>query len=145
MITFSNADIQFKFNKKRAVKDWIKATILEENKKTGDISVIFCSDPYILDMNRQYLGHDYYTDVITFDYVEGDRISGDIFISIDTVEANSKEYGAASFEEEMLRVIIHGVLHLLEYDDHTEEDIARMRQAENDRLQAFKAMTDGKQ
>ena len=96
----------------------------------GDISIIFCSDNYILDINHKYLEHDYFTDIITFDYCEGDRISGDLFISVDSVKENSLEYGVG-FADELNRVIVHGILHLIGYDDHTDEDISMMRKKEN--------------
>ena len=95
---------------------WIKNTIKKEQKETGEISFIFCSDDYLLSINREYLDHDYYTDIITFDYVDQDLISGDIFISIDRVRENASEY-KVSFENELNRIIIHGVLHLLGYKD----------------------------
>jgi rRNA maturation RNase YbeY len=88
----------------------------EEKKKTGDISFIFCSDEYLLGINQQYLEHDYYTDIITFDDVSGELISGDIFISVDRVRENAEIYGQ-SFSDELHRIIIHGVLHLLGYKD----------------------------
>ena len=105
-----------------------------EIRKIGDINVIFCSDNYILDVNMKYLQHDYFTDIITFDYCEGKVLSGDLFISVDSVRENSIEFGT-DFEEELHRVIVHGVLHLIGYDDHTEEDKKVMRQKENYYLQ----------
>ncbi|MCQ2181154.1 MAG: rRNA maturation RNase YbeY [Bacteroidales bacterium] len=101
-----------------------------EIRKISDINVIFCSDNYILDVNMKYLQHDYFTDIITFDYCEGDRLSGDLFISIDSVRENSQFYGT-SFADELNRVIVHGVLHLIGYDDHSEADIATMRAKED--------------
>ena len=101
-----------------------------ENKRIGDIAVIFCSDNYILDVNIKYLQHDYYTDIITFDYCEGNRLSGDLFISVDSVRENASFYGT-EFADELNRVIVHGLLHLIGYDDHTEADIAVMRAKEN--------------
>lgn len=92
-------------------------------------------------MNRKYLGHDYYTDIITFDYCEGEVLNGDLFISIDTVRANSEEYGT-SFENELNRVIVHGLLHLIGYDDHTEEDINMMRSKENFYLNLRESLTN---
>ena len=99
-------------------------------KRIGDISIIFCSDPYILDINIRYLHHDYFTDIITFDYTEGDRLSGDLFISLDTVRANADEYGS-DFETELNRVMVHGVLHLIGYDDHSSADKKLMREKED--------------
>ena len=101
-----------------------------EVKRLGDISIIFCSDPYILDINQRYLQHDYFTDIITFDYCEGKVLSGDLFISIDTVRENATEYGA-SFEEELNRVMVHGLLHLIGYDDHTPAEQQEMRGKED--------------
>lgn len=85
-------------------------------KRVGDIAYIFCNDEKILEVNRQYLQHDYYTDIITFDYCEGDRLSGDLFISLDTVRSNAEEQGV-TYDEELYRVIIHGILHLCGIDD----------------------------
>ena len=96
----------------------------------GEVSIIFCSDNYILNVNQEYLQHDYFTDIITFDYCEGDRISGDLFISVDSVRENAIEYGT-EFKDELNRVIVHGILHLIGYDDHNEEDIKMMRQKED--------------
>ena len=96
----------------------------------GDINIIFCSDNYILDINIKYLQHDYFTDIITFDYCEGKKLSGDLFISIDSVRENSEHYGT-EFADELNRVMVHGVLHLIGYDDHTEEDIKVMRSKED--------------
>jgi rRNA maturation RNase YbeY len=101
-----------------------------EIRRIGQISIIFCSDNYILDVNQQYLQHDYFTDIITFDYCDGDRLSGDLFISVDSVRENAIEYGT-EFKEELNRVIVHGILHLIGYDDHCEEDIKEMRAKEN--------------
>ena len=131
MISYLSEDISFRFDgKKRKTSNWLRAVAEREGRRIGEISVVFCSDPYILSVNQQYLGHDYYTDIITFDYCEGSVLSGDLIISIDTVRANAAEYGAASFEEELSRVIVHGVLHLIGYDDHTPADQKQMRQKE---------------
>ena len=101
-----------------------------EIRRLGDINIIFCSDNYILDINQRYLGHDYFTDIITFDYCEGDKLNGDLFISVDSVRENSLEYGT-EFENELNRVIVHGILHLIGYDDHCDDDIALMRKKED--------------
>ena len=101
-----------------------------EIRKIGDINIIFCSDPYILDVNIRSLDHHYYTDIITFDYCEGDILSGDLFISVDTVRDNA-DYYKTDFDTELSRVIVHGILHLIGYDDHCDEDIAEMRAKEN--------------
>lgn len=142
MITYQNEDTTFHFSGRRFSSRWIKAVADREGRRIGDISVVFCSDPYILEVNRQYLGHDYYTDIITFDYCEGNVLSGDLIISIDTVRANAAEYGADSFAEELNRVIIHGVLHLIGYDDHTPEDSQVMRTKENEALSLRREMEE---
>jgi rRNA maturation RNase YbeY len=120
-INFFNEDVDLPKIKKRNTVAWIKQVIDEHCKKVGDVSFIFCSDTYLLDVNKQYLDHDYFTDVITFDYVEGDVVSGDIFISVDRVEENAKSF-STSFSNELNRVIIHGILHLLGYNDKTDTD-----------------------
>lgn len=102
-------------------ENWIKNTIINEGQTLGEISFIFCSDDYLLDINRQYLDHDYYTDIITFDYVERGIISGDIFISVDRVRENANAY-KVTFENELNRILIHGVLHLLGYQDKEPEE-----------------------
>ena len=102
-------------------------------KKIGEIHYIFCDDEKILEINRQFLQHDYYTDIITFDYCEGDTLSGDIFISVDTVTANAKEY-SVSFDEELKRVMIHGILHLCGQNDKTADEQQEMRIKENNAL-----------
>ncbi len=130
MVSYFTEDITFPFKLKRLTSKWLKFVAHSEARRLGDISIIFCSDQYILDVNRKYLNHDYYTDIITFDYCEGDLLSGDLFISIDSVRENAAFYGTA-FENELNRVIVHGVLHLIGYDDHTEEEIAQMRSKED--------------
>ncbi len=130
MIVYLREDTHFVFRKKRATSSWLKAVAQEEGRRIGDISVIFCSDPYVLDVNIKYLQHSYYTDIITFDYCEGNVLSGDLFISVDSVRENAALYGS-TFEDELDRVIVHGVLHLIGYDDHSKADIAVMRAKEN--------------
>lgn len=130
MISYFCEDIIFKFNHKRLTNNWLKNVAMNESRKVGQINIIFCSDEYELDINKKYLSHDYYTDVITFDYCEGNVLSGDLFISIDSVKDNAKTFGA-SFKDELDRVIVHGVLHLIGYDDHTEPDQKVMREKEN--------------
>jgi rRNA maturation RNase YbeY len=130
MISYFTEDIKFVLKGKLLNNRWLKMVVESEIKKMGDLSIIFCSDRYILDVNIKYLQHDYFTDIITFDYCEGNRISGDLFISIDSVRENALFYGT-EFDDELDRVMVHGVLHLLGYDDHTPEDIAVMREKEN--------------
>ena len=134
MIRYFCEDIRFTYKNKLANNRWLKMVAGSEIRKIGDINIIFCSDNYILDVNMKYLQHDYFTDIITFDYCEGKVLSGDLFISVDSVRENSIEFGT-DFEEELHRVIVHGVLHLIGYDDHTDEDKKMMRQKENYYLQ----------
>lgn len=130
MITYHFEQTKFVFRKKTLTSKWLRLVAESEIRRIGDISIIFCSDNYILDINRRYLGHDYFTDIITFDYCEGDRLSGDLFISVDSVRENSVEYGT-EFSDELNRVIVHGILHLIGYDDHTDEDVKMMRSKED--------------
>ena len=139
MIRFFNKDIKFNLEKKLVLKKWIKAVVEQYNCKVGDINVILCNDPYILEINQQFLSHDYYTDIITFDYSEENVINGELYISIDTVRENAVEYGQ-DFPDELHRVIIHGVLHLCGLDDHNDEDIKEMREAENSALQLLSTL-----
>lgn len=130
-ITFNSEDTKFNISgSKRDVSAWVRAAVAEEGFKVGEINVIFCSDPYLLEINRHYLHHDYFTDIITFDYCENGVLSGDLFISVDTVKDNSEEY-QVMFHVELLRVIIHGVMHLAGYKDKTDPDAAKMREREN--------------
>lgn len=139
MIRFFNKDIKFNLEKKLVLKKWIKTVVEQYNCKVGDINVILCNDPYILEINQQFLSHDYYTDIITFDYSEENVINGELYISIDTVRENAVEYGQ-DFPDELHRVIIHGVLHLCGLDDHNDEDIKEMREAENSALQLLSTL-----
>ena len=133
MISFFTQDITFSLCRQHRVGKWIKEVLSKHQNAPGEINIIFCSDDYLLEMNKGFLKHHYYTDVITFDhaahYMNG-KISGDIFISIDTVKANAIEFGV-SFEEELLRVIAHGILHLLGFKDDTPENCLLMRQQED--------------
>jgi len=119
---------------KTFIKNQISRVILSEKKLVGNLSVIFCSDYYLLEMNKQYLGHNYFTDVITFDFVEETVISGDIFISIDRIRDNARLYDSPVIHE-LFRVIFHGVLHLIGYNDKTTDEIKLMREKENFYLQ----------
>lgn len=109
---------------------WIKDIASKHGKTIGEIAYVFCDDAKILEVNRQYLGHDYYTDIITFDYCEDDRLSGDIFISMDTVKSNSVTYGT-DYYDELTRVIIHGILHLCGYKDKSDDESKAMRALED--------------
>ena len=144
MISYFFEDTDFIFKGKALNNKWLRIVAESEIRRLGQISIIFCSDNYILDITQRYLQHDYFTDIITFDYCEDDRLSGDLFISVDSVRENAIEYGT-SFNDELNRVMVHGLLHLIGYDDHSEEDIKMMRYKENYYLELRKAMeTDGK-
>jgi len=134
MISYFTEGIKFKFTNKREYNNWVKATIEQESKsdpkKSGNICIIFCSDEYLLEVNKKFLLHEYYTDVITFDNSEKGYISGDIFVSIDSVRINAQYY-KQEFRDELNRVIIHGVLHLLGYKDKTLKQKMLMREREN--------------
>ena len=130
MTSFFFEDTSLNFRCKNLTRKWLKLVAESEIRRLGDINIIFCSDNYILDINQRYLGHDYFTDIITFDYCEGNILSGDLFISVDTVKDNADFY-KTDFDTELNRVIVHGILHLIGYDDHCDEDIAEMRAKEN--------------
>ena len=115
---------------KTHLKNQVKNLIYSELRKIGDITLIFCSDKYLLNINVNYLNHNYYTDIITFNYVEGETISGDLFISIDRIKENSKEFNT-TFIKELYRVIFHGILHLIGFNDKTEEEQKIMRGKED--------------
>jgi rRNA maturation RNase YbeY len=141
MISYFNEDIAFRFKGKILNNRWLRMVAGSEVKRVGDISIIFCSDNYILDVNMRYLQHDYFTDIITFDYCEGNVLSGDLFISIDSVRENAIFYGA-EFEDELNRVIVHGLLHLIGYDDHTDEEKRIMREKEDYYLSLRKSLIE---
>ncbi len=109
---------------------WLKDIILSEDKKLGEINYIFCDDEYLLKVNQDYLQHDYYTDIITFDYVKGKTISGEIFVSLQRISDNASTL-SKNYEEELRRVLAHGILHLCGYKDKTEEEVQLMRNKED--------------
>lgn len=138
-IEFFAHEVSFVLENESSVKSWILKVIALHEKHLEGINFIFCSDEYLLELNRKHLQHDYYTDILTFPYSPPNTpILSDIYISIDRVEDNSKQL-KSSFKEELHRVIIHGVLHLCGFDDHAEEDIIRMREMENEALKMLKA------
>ena len=132
-VSFHNEDITYKLTRKILHKNWIAACIGKLGKKAGAISFIFTSNPRILQLNREYLQHNYFTDVITFDYSDENLLSGDIFISIDQVKINALEYGVG-VSAELRRVMVHGVLHLAGFKDSTEKEKDIMHELENDAL-----------
>lgn len=115
------------------MESWFQEVITLEAKLFGDICLIFCSDDYLLEINQQHLNHDYFTDIVTFDYTVDDEVGGDLFISVDRIRDNAIQFGV-SFEEELFRVCIHGVLHLCGYKDKSEADELVMREKENQAL-----------
>ena len=132
-VSYFAEDVKMLAIKKRETTDWIRRVASGYGKKCGDIAYIFCSDEKILEVNKAYLQHDYYTDVITFDYTEGDKISGDIFISVDTVRSNAEQFGT-DYDEELHRIIIHGVLHLCGINDKGPGEREIMTRHENEAL-----------
>ncbi|MBQ6741116.1 MAG: rRNA maturation RNase YbeY [Bacteroidales bacterium] len=138
-IRFASQDIDFELLEAEKVKNWISKVIQLRGKKVGNISYLFCDDEYLLGVNQQYLNHDTYTDIITFDYVAADLISGDIMISIDRVGENASQFGVP-FGQELHRVIIHGVLHLLGQGDKSDDEAAEMRRQEEESLALWNTM-----
>jgi probable rRNA maturation factor len=137
MIVFFNEDIDFKFQGKNKFKSWLKKVADKEGFSINNLNYIFCSDEYLHKINLEYLDHDTYTDIITFDNSEEESsIEGDIFISIERVRENSQTLNTI-FEDELKRVIVHGLLHLCGYDDHTPEDKAEMRRLESENISIF--------
>jgi probable rRNA maturation factor len=134
-ILFFAEDVEMPQIETSIIKTWISNIIKEHKKQLGAINYIFCSDDYLLDINKQHLNHDYYTDIISFNYCEDDIISGDIFISICRVNDNAQEYNTS--DTELLRVIVHGLLHFLGYDDKIEEEQNLMRQKENEYIDKY--------
>lgn len=134
--SFNFEDVNFELPDQKNLEAWIDFAIRNEECFTGNITYIFCSDEYLLNVNKQYLNHDYFTDIITFDYVKDDLISGDMFISADTIRSNAEIYGV-SFENELLRVMIHGVMHLVGYDDLTDEQEAEIHKMEDKYLEIY--------
>ena len=135
MIDF-NYETEFTLENEEAISGWISNVIKSENKKEGEINYIFCDDDYLLEINKEHLQHDYYTDIISFDYTVGNEINGDLFISVDRVKENAQEFNV-SFDDELKRVIVHGVLHYCGYKDKSEVDELLMRSKEDEKLAMF--------
>jgi rRNA maturation RNase YbeY len=135
MISF-NYEIDFEIPEETIYIDWISSVILSENKSEGEINYIFCDDDYLVEINQQYLNHDTLTDIISFDYSLGNEIHGDIYISIERVRENAEEF-KVSFEEELKRVMIHGILHYCGYKDKSESDELLMRSKEDEKIKLF--------
>ena len=139
MVRYYCEDTSFELKGRALNNRWLREVAASELRKLGDINIIFCSDNYILDVNMKYLQHDYFTDIITFDYCEKDVLSGDLFISVDSVRENALYYGT-EFEDELNRVMVHGILHLIGYDDHTEDEVKTMRSKEDCYLKLRKGL-----
>ena len=137
MITYNAEGIRMPKIRKRDTSAWIKAVAASYGRKVGDIGYMFVDDEKILEVNREYLSHDYYTDIITFDYDEGDTINGDLVISLDTVRTNAEKFGK-TYEEELHRVIIHGILHLCGINDKGPGEREIMEAAENKALEILR-------
>ena len=133
MISYQTINVKMPAIKRRANSAWIKAVVASYGKKVGEVAYIFCDDEKILEVNRQYLNHDYYTDIITFDYCTDHIVSGDLFISLDTVRSNAEAFGK-TYDEELHRVIIHGILHLCGINDKGPGEREIMEAAENKAL-----------
>ncbi len=133
MITFQTDGVEMPRINEQQIRNWVKAVAATYQKKVGEIGYLFCSDERILEVNRQFLQHDYYTDIITFDYCQGNRIAGDLVISLDTVRTNAEQFGA-EYETELNRVIIHGILHLCGINDKGPGEREIMEAEENKAL-----------
>ena len=133
MITYNTINVKMPAISHRATTAWVRSVAATYGKRVGEVAYVFCDDEKIIEVNRQYLNHDYYTDIITFDYSEGDVISGDLFISLDTVRSNAEEQGT-DYTEELHRVIIHGILHLCGLNDKGPGERETMEAAENKAL-----------
>ena len=139
MTHFFCEDLKFNLPQKRLHKTWIKQIADSEHRTLGDLNIIFCSDSYLLELNQKYLSHETFTDIITFDYGEDSKISGDIFISIERITENAAVF-KVNFEDELLRVMAHGVLHLCGYKDKQKTDKTVMTDKENDSIKMFKSL-----
>ena len=139
VINFFEEDIKFNLSQKRKIRNWIKKVAEKEGVSVAEINYVFCSDPYLKQVNVEFLQHDYFTDIITFDNSEEGTLEGDIFISIDRIRENSSDY-SSNFDQELRRVIIHGVLHLIGYRDKTADEENQMRQKEDEYLSLYGSM-----
>ena len=135
MIYF-NYETDFNLDNEEALSKWISAVIISENKKEGELNYIFCDDDYLHKINMEHLGHDTLTDIISFDYSMGNELHGDLFISVERVSENALDF-KVSFEEELKRVLVHGVLHYCGYKDKTEADAVLMRRKEDEKIAMF--------
>lgn len=135
MISF-NYETDFELSDETAISEWLSNVIISESKKEGDINYIFCDDEYLHKINVEYLDHDTLTDIISFDYSVGNELHGDIFVSVERVADNAKDFNV-SFDEELKRVLVHGILHYAGYKDKSEQDELKMRQKEEEKIAMF--------
>lgn|SRR5690606_13070612 len=135
MIYF-NYETSFELGDEPRYERWIGEIIKSEGKSEGEISYVFCDDEYLLKVNQEYLEHDYYTDIISFDYSVGNQLNGDIFISVERIQDNATEFGV-TFHEELLRVMSHGILHYCGYKDKSDEEADEMRRKEEEKIKMF--------
>lgn len=135
MINF-NYETDFTLDSEQSFSDWLSAVIVSEKKKEGEINYIFCDDEYLHKINVEYLDHDTLTDIISFDYTVGSELNGDIFVSVERVEDNAKDFNV-SFYEELKRVLVHGILHYCGYKDKTDADVELMRLKEDEKIAMF--------
>ena len=135
MINF-NYETEFTLDNEEAFADWLSAVIVSENKNEGEINYIFCDDEYLHKINVEYLNHDTLTDIISFDYTVGNELNGDIFVSVERVADNAKDFNV-SFEEELKRVLAHGILHYCGYKDKSDADAELMRSKEDEKIAMF--------
>lgn len=136
MITYSTENVKMPAIRRRDVSSWIRRVAKSYGKKVGEVGYLFCDDAHILEVNREFLQHDYYTDIITFDYCEDDVLNGDIVISLDTVRSNAELFHK-TYDEELKRVIIHGILHLCGQNDKGPGEREQMEAAENRALEMY--------
>lgn len=135
-MTNFNYETEFTLDNEEAISNWISAVIKSEGKNEGEINYIFCDDEYLLKINQEHLQHDYYTDIISFDYSIGSEINGDMFISVERVQENAIDFDVA-FDEELKRVLVHGILHYCGYNDKSEAEELLMRSKEDEKLVMF--------
>ena len=136
MITYNTENVKMPAIRRRDVSKWVRQVAASYGRRVGEIGYLFCDDEKILEVNREYLSHDYYTDIITFDYTDGDVINGDLVISLDTVRSNAELFGKA-YDDELMRVIIHGILHLCGINDKGPGERELMEAAENKALAMY--------
>ena len=139
MISFSSNDIKFRLKNKAQVRKWLELFTHQAGFTLESVSIVFCTDEFLLEMNRAYLNHDYYTDIITFDYSDKQQLAGELFISIDRINENASERNL-QFDDELLRVMAHGVLHLMGFKDKSKRELEKMRNAEDSAINTYRSL-----